>query len=78
MFALIGLGLLIGLALFLLFKPETPTPPTPAQNKLDVPKVAEGETIGRVYGCYWLTDAQAAWFGDEAMTPIKKSGGGKK
>lgn len=78
MWALIGLSLLISLVLFFLFKKPIPEQPPVAAGELDIPKVNEGDEVGRVHGSYWIKDPQVAWFGDQASEPIKKSGGGKK
>ena len=76
MWALLAVTLLLSLALVFLFRPQQPEPPSPASGEIDYPKVEEGDQLGRIYGCYWVTDPQVAWFGDRKAEPITK--GGKK
>lgn len=75
MFLLVGL-LVLGISV-LLIRSQPDTDPITA-GEVDIPKVEEGEELGRVYGTYWISDPQVHWWGDVDAVPIKSSSGGKK
>lgn len=75
MWWLVAIALVSAIALVLL---RPPAPEAPAvDNDGDVPKVQEGDVLGRLYGTAWLTDPQVAWFGDKDAVAIRKKGGKK-
>lgn len=74
MWFLIG-ALVLGIS-FLLIRAQPKSEPITA-GEVDIPKVEEGEEIGRIYGTYWIGDAQVHWFGDVEAVAIRKKGGKK-
>lgn len=74
MWLLVGL-LVVGISL-LLIRSQPKTDPATA-GEVDIPKVEEGEELGRVYGTYWIKDPQVHWWGDVEAIPIKEKGGKK-
>ncbi|WP_212525845.1 vWA domain-containing protein [Actibacterium sp. MT2.3-13A] len=71
-------NLIIGLIFTAISYLLTPKPKGPKPGTLDdfgIPRAAEGDEIGKIYGTVWIKSPQVAWYGDLRTEKIRKGGG---
>jgi len=71
---------IVALALVVVFmpRPKTPEMAKPTEDDVNVPGVEQGKPVRVIFGTPIISAPTCVWWGDFQITPVTKSGGGKK